>query len=226
VQGLSTPTEALCRALGDDTFGTVLQHAFGGAPRTHRRQFDKDLAAAAAGKVAMDGLLVEYTRLFGTDLVCPHYEADYVAAGSFRLAQVLADVTGFYAAFGVRVSDIAHERPDHIVVELDFMNFLATREAHAAGQGQSEKARLCRQAQRLFFERHLGRWAIVFSGNFGAAARLDFYLRLRRLLETLLVAEAEYLRIPLAGIEVKPGAQDPDADADSASVCGHCAGHR
>jgi DMSO reductase family type II enzyme chaperone len=225
VQGLSTPTDALCRALQDDTFGAMLQHALGGAPRNHRRRFAHDLTASAAGNT-MDELLVEYTRLFGTDLVCPHYEADYVAAGSFRLAQVLADVTGLYAAFGVRVSDTAHERPDHIVVELDFMNFLATKEAHAAHEGQSEKARLCRQAQRLFFERHLGRWARPFSRHFGAAARLDFYLRLRQLLESLLMAEAEYLHIPLVEIEVKPGSQGGDASADGKSVCGHCAGHR
>jgi DMSO reductase family type II enzyme chaperone len=224
-QGLSAPTEALCLALNDDMFGATLAHALGGAPGAHRRLIDPALMAALPHATTMEALLVEYTRLFASDLICAHYEADYVAGGSFRLAHVLADVSSIYAAFGVRVSDVAHERADHIVIELDFMNFLAAKEAHAARQGESAKARLCRRAQKLFFQRHLGRWARAFAGQFAAAARLDFYQRLRRLLEALMLAEAEYLGASLADIEGKDDIKAQGADGGGDPVCGHCGGH-
>jgi putative dimethyl sulfoxide reductase chaperone len=131
-----------------------------------------------------------------------------------------------YTAFGVRVSDAAHERPDHIVIELDFMNFLAAKEAHAARQGQSVKARLCRRAQKLFFRRHLGCWARAFAGDFGAAAHLDFHRRLGQLLEALILAEAEYLGTRLADIEVKDEIKGQGVDAGGEHVCGHCSGHQ
>jgi hypothetical protein len=91
-QGLSTPTEALCLALEDGMFWATLQYALGGAPGAHRRRTDPALMAALPRETTMEALLVEYTRLFGTDLICGHYETDYVAGGSFRLAHVLADV--------------------------------------------------------------------------------------------------------------------------------------
>jgi putative dimethyl sulfoxide reductase chaperone len=224
-QGLSTPTEALCQALQDGVFWATLQYALEGAPALHRRQFGSGLVVPPA-KTTLDALLVEYTRLFGTDLICPHYEADYLAGGSFRLAHLLADVTGFYAAFGVLVSDAAHERPDHIVIELDFMNFLTAKEAHAKQQGQSANARLCRRAQRLFFQRHVGRWARAFAREFGAAAHTEIYRWLRQSLEALILAEAEYLGIRLAEIEVKRETNSPNMHAGGASVCDHCSGPR
>jgi DMSO reductase family type II enzyme chaperone len=223
-QGLSTPNEALCLALEDDMFWAMLRHARGGSPGAHRRRIDPALVAALPRGTTMEALLVEYTRLFGTDLICGHYETDYVAGGSFRLAHVLADVTSMYAAFGVRVSDAAHERPDHIVIELEFMNFLAAKEAHAARQGQSVNVRLCRRAQRLFFQRHLGRWARAFAGNFGGAAHLDFSRRLGQLLEALILAEAEYLGTRLADIEAKDEIKAQGVDAGG-EVCGNCSGH-
>jgi TorA maturation chaperone TorD len=241
-QGLSTPTEPLCQALADDTFWAILRYALDGAPGPHRRRLNPALADGAPGphrrrldpalaappiqRNSLEALLIEHTRLFGTDLICAHYEADYVAAGSFRLVHVLADVSAMYAAFGVRVSDAAHERADHVVIELDFMNFLATKEAHAARLGRPVEARLCRRAQRLFFRRHLGCWGRAFAGNFGAAAHVDFYQRLPRLLEALIVAEAEYLAVRLADIEVKRETDAQVAAADGQGVCGHCQGHR
>jgi DMSO reductase family type II enzyme chaperone len=223
-QALSTPTQALCLALGDDMFWATLRHALGGAPGAHRRHFDPALVTGLSRATTKEALLVEYTRLFGNDLVCAHYEADYVAKSSFRLSHVLADITAIYATFGVRVSDTAHERPDHIVIELDFMNFLAAKEAHAARQGQSAKGRLCRRAQKLFFQRHLGRWARAFAVEFGTTTRLDFYRTLPQLLEALILAEAEYLGIQLADIEVKEEIEGVDAGGEP--VCSHCSGHR
>ncbi len=106
----------------------------------------------------------EHRRLFGAlSLDCPPYETCYGASHVFQQAQALADISGFYRAFGLEPSETGHERADHISAELEFMAFLALKEAHALGQGLGEQARICREAQKKFLEDHLGRWTRAFS---------------------------------------------------------------
>jgi DMSO reductase family type II enzyme chaperone len=71
----------------------------------------------------------------------------------------MADVAGFYNAFGVEV-DSSGERSDHITAELEFMNLLAVKECIALQEeGRGEHAEVCRDASRSFLRDHLGRWA-------------------------------------------------------------------
>ena len=93
----------------------------------------------------------------------------------------MADVAGFYKAFGVQV-DPSGVRVDHITCELEFMNLLAVKESIALQEeGDGEHARICRDASRSFLRDHLGRWAprlgalLAEADNgpvFGAAGRL------------------------------------------------------
>jgi TorA maturation chaperone TorD len=71
----------------------------------------------------------------------------------------LADIAGFYRAFGVEVSP-GSERADHITTELEFMHLLAVKESIALQEeGEGEHAEVCRGASRAFLRDHLGRWA-------------------------------------------------------------------
>lgn len=71
----------------------------------------------------------------------------------------MADVAGFYKAFGVEMGPGA-ERPDHVTAELEFMNLLAVKEAVALqDEGAGEHAEVCRDASRAFLRDHLGRFA-------------------------------------------------------------------
>ena len=75
----------------------------------------------------------------------------------------MADVAGFYNAFGVEV-DPSGDRPDHIAAELEFMNLLAVKESVALQQeGEGEHAQVCRDASRTFLRDHLGRWVRTFA---------------------------------------------------------------
>jgi DMSO reductase family type II enzyme chaperone len=78
----------------------------------------------------------------------------------------LADIAGFYRAFGVEVAP-GTEHVDHIVAELEFMHLLAVKEAVAETDGSPERAEVCRDAARAFLRDHLSRW----TGRF--AARLE-----------------------------------------------------
>ena len=76
----------------------------------------------------------------------------------------MADVAGFYKAFGVEV-DPEGVRVDHITTELAFMNLLAVKESIALHEeGEGEHAQICRDASRAFLRDHLERWAPRLGG--------------------------------------------------------------
>jgi DMSO reductase family type II enzyme chaperone len=94
----------------------------------------------------------------------------------------LADIAGFYRAFGVEVTP-GSERPDHIAAELEFMHLLAVKELVAGREEQSEeRVKICRDAQRAFLRDHLGRWSDTLGGRLEEAADGPFYSAAGRLL--------------------------------------------
>ena len=74
---------------------------------------------------------------------------EYTAENEFQRVQQLADINGFYRAFGVHVDQ---ERSDAISCELEFMHYLIFKMETAPDE---EKRQLCLQAQRDFFLVHL-----------------------------------------------------------------------
>jgi DMSO reductase family type II enzyme chaperone len=130
------------------------------------------------------GLEECYLRVFGAS---PRgriaaYECEYGSSEIFQFSSELSDITGFYAAFGLRPGG-AQERPDHIATECEFMRVLCAKEADLLVEVKLEDDRLeiTRQAQKEFVRQHLGRWATAFSrqlavadpnGGFGAVAEL------------------------------------------------------
>lgn len=110
----------------------------------------------------LSDLQMEHRRVFGlTGSLC--YETEYGLPHEFRQSQELADIAGFYRAFGFNVGGRLRERPDHLVVELEFMYLLCLKGAHSGLQGYLEQAEICLDAQRKFLSDHLGRWIGVFA---------------------------------------------------------------
>lgn len=102
-------------------------------------------------------LRAEYRRLFGVSgSLC--YETEYGLPHEFRQSQELADLAGFYRAFGLRMGGAVRERPDHLAVELEFLYLLSLKEALAIQDNDQERISICREAQRNFLCDHLGRW--------------------------------------------------------------------
>jgi len=159
----------------------------------------------------------EYTRLFShttlTDV--PPYGADYLATHIFMKAQSLADVAGFYRAFGVAI-DAGSERPDHISAELEFMGYLCWKEAYAAEQGLAEAADITVSAQKRFFDEHLGRWAPLFLSRFAALTTQPFYRAVAAFAQVFLADEAARLGVSPQAIQAEP----VDTPLQSGFTCG------
>lgn len=116
-----------------------------------------DSAALPVINISLEELQSEYRQTFGlAGSQC--YETEIGLPHEFRQSQEMADIAGFYQAFGFRTGGAVRERPDHLAAELEFMSVLALKEALALAHGNREQAEICQDAQRKFLNDHLARW--------------------------------------------------------------------
>lgn len=80
---------------------------------------------------------------------CPPYEAEYGTAHIHQKTKELADVSGFYKAFGLNPSNKIGERFDHISVEFEYMHFLTYGEAYARDKNDANMVEIYVSTQRL-----------------------------------------------------------------------------
>ncbi|RKY20594.1 MAG: hypothetical protein DRQ55_07230 [Planctomycetota bacterium] len=116
-----------------------------------------------------DELGEEHQRVFGLvqSKECPPCESDYCPQTfSVYRSQRMADVAGFYRAFGLQPSRDMPEHVDHVALELEFMAWLLAKRRHAlqaGGQKAAEQAGVCAAAERDFAEEHLAWWLPAFA---------------------------------------------------------------
>jgi TorA maturation chaperone TorD len=102
-----------------------------------------------------NGLAKEYDRLFRANEIWL-YSTEYMAENEFQKSNYLADIMGFYKAFGVEPTI---NRPDALSSELEFMYFLIHKTMRALKAKDDpdcqEKATVCQDAQKKFFSEHI-----------------------------------------------------------------------
>ena len=139
---------------------------------------------------------------------CPPHESDYINEKfTFQRSHTLADVSGFYQAFGLEPSPQRRERHDHIVLELEFMAFLLGLENRAAESSDPEgagRASICRDAARRFLREHLAWWAPAFGRLLGRVNPGGYYEAVGVLLGSLIAAERTLCGVerPSAGVSL------------------------
>ena len=115
--------------------------------------------------ISQDEWTKEYEFCFGHTAhskVSP-YELEYGEEHSHREPQELADITAFYQAFGLQVSEKSHERGDHISTECEFMHFLLYKSVYAIERSEEEHASICEEASLRFLTDHLACWMPAFA---------------------------------------------------------------
>ena len=166
---------------------------------------------------------MEHTRLFGPGRKppVPPYETLYTAAyaPTARHSQELADIQGFYRAFGVAVTPEAADRPDHMALELEFLSLLCQKEAHAVHAGMDEAASITRDARKAFLADHVGCWAGGFAARLEQHAAIPFYQELGRTLGGFVAWEMDRLGVKPAKMAHDPA---PSGDGDDRMECGAC----
>jgi TorA maturation chaperone TorD len=166
-----------------------------------------------------------YRHLFGMTAIsasCPPCEVEYEPNEDINYrSQRLADIAGFYRAFGLDISNRAGERLDHIATQAEFLYVLLAKEAVLVQEGNQTGAEICRNARRTFFEEHVGWWLPVFSTLLSRAAPNNFYRELASFMASLSAAERICLGLSPFRVRCAP---KPVA-VEATSGCGDCPGN-
>jgi DMSO reductase family type II enzyme chaperone len=174
--------------------------------------------ARRAWLTAANGLVnSEYVRLFhGSGPVSLHETAYGDGRRIAGRAVEIADISGFYRAFGFSIAAADPDLPDHLGVELEFMSLLLLRESQALSAAWPSRARLTRDAAKTYLEDHLGRWTKPFARALTQAGAARMYTALGRLLQEAVDVECRRLRARASSVERR---LPPDPMEDDTFVC-------
>lgn len=177
-----TPDDEVLVRIGD-----VLERLDLAEPLDHLRQ-----ATEVCGS-APEAIRDEHVRLFVKGEAPPYGTSyDALTSGAPRSAspQQLADIAGFYGAFGFQV---ARDRPDHLAAELEYVALLCVKEAFARLSRQDEGAAVCAEARSKFLTEHLAPWLPAFGQQVDRSARHPYFTSLASLLVSLVEADRQEL---------------------------------
>jgi TorA maturation chaperone TorD len=165
-----------------------------------------------------------YWRLFGHTTRGPVClcETEYGADNAFHQPQQLADISGYYLAFGLRSGVAFDVRADHIACECEFMDFLCRKEAVLSADpdcdpDDGETLDVTRQASRTFLRDHLGRFGCAVGARLAADDAAGYYGAIGQLLLAFLRAECARVGVQNGPLDLAVRAVDAD---DAPMACG------
>jgi TorA maturation chaperone TorD len=144
----------------------------------------------------LDDLAVEFAGLFlgPGGHISPHesvhHQRDGVESGMLW-GEATAEVKKFIESAGLDYDPEYTGLPDHISVELEFMEALARHEEQAWSEDDDEEAFRCLDMERRFLDEHLSRWVPAFCDKVMAAAELSFYRELAGLTKRFIEFDRE-----------------------------------
>ena len=142
-------------------------------------QFDDDFLQKPE-KELLEDLAVEYTRLFlGPGKHISPHESIHHEKDNSKWGQLWGDSTvevkKFIETTGLEYQTDFKGLPDHISVELEFMQQLTLREEQAWEDADTEGAAYCRNIEEKFIEEHLIPWVPEFCEKIMQETELPFY---------------------------------------------------
>jgi TorA maturation chaperone TorD len=144
----------------------------------------------------LQDLAVEYSRLFlGPGLhVSPHESVHHQGnggKGGLLWGESTAEVKKLIESTGLSYDPEYKGLPDHISVELEFMQQLTLREEQAWNEEDEKTALDCLKVEQKFIEEHLCRWVPVFCDKVIEEAELPFYREMAALTKNFIEFEQQ-----------------------------------
>lgn len=153
---------------------------------------------------------------------CPTYEMEYGGHEIIRQASDLADLAGFYRAFGLEFADGANGRPDHVTAECEFMSVVCAAEARALATGDDENVTVCADAERTFLRDHLARWLPAFAHRVEEVDPSGFYRAIVRFADVFVAAECDRFGVRAGPQTLELGPTDPVLDREISCGSADC----
>lgn len=175
---------------------------------------------------ALENLQEQFALLFGHSVrgKCPPYELEFGKSEVIQRASDLADLSGFYAAFGMELTGDVSERPDHISVEAEFMSVLCAKAVCGIENDDQGLIETVHAAQRQFLNSHLGRWFPAFVQRVKDSAACSFYICLAEFANAFIACECRRFGVSLGSPYLQLRPVDPVQEmTQSCGVPGECA---
>lgn len=224
--GFQMPTDERLHQIGARDRFPVLVAALGHLDE----QSGSGLLAPAAARLravsvpGVDALASAFVRLFGHTArgLVSACETEYGPDTGFQQPQQLADITGYYLAFGLQPVTASETRLDHISCECEFMDFLNRKQAVwlaglYASPDSGDTLEATGQAERTFMRDHLGRFGRAFAARVIAEDAGGYFGVLGGVLLGLIEAECARVGVGAGPIEL---AVRPEALDDTPMLCG------
>jgi TorA maturation chaperone TorD len=100
-------------------------------------------------------------------------------------------VEAIYRECGLEVAGSQPRLPDHLALELQFMQHLCAREANVIARGRADEAGAWRDLQQVFLRDHLWPWLPRFVGRLSEVKAHSFYLALANFMLEFIRSELE-----------------------------------
>ncbi|HUY31788.1 MAG TPA: molecular chaperone TorD family protein [Pirellulales bacterium] len=213
---------AAAELLRDEMRGRNMELGWGELPAADFDPADV-FAALPTSREAMNA---HYETIFGLLVSgsCPPYETEYIEAKlSFQRAHALADIGGFYAAFGWRPAADRPERVDHLALEFEFMAALCDLERRAAEAGDGvgrERADVCRAAQGRFLAEHLAWWLPAFGRLLSLTNPGGYYAAVGTFLRAMLPIQRALLGVAPHSGPVTPSPLERPEECEGCATLG------
>jgi TorA maturation chaperone TorD len=139
----------------------------------------------------IDDIKYDYMSVFDTGRKISPYETEYMTEKVSRKPFELADIGGFYKAFGFGVAEDGRtkESLDHISIELEFMAILTWKHEYANNNNQKQNLKIVHDARMAFVRDHLAKWGFFYCQQISRLTGYEFYKRLAELYKLLLTLE-------------------------------------
>jgi len=150
-------------------------------------------------KELLENLAIEYTRLFvGPGKHIPPYESVHHKKEGVQSGQLWGELTGevknIIEFSGLEYKSEYTGMPDHISVELEFMQHVVQREAQAWQADDDETALRCLKNEKKFVDEHLLGWIPDFCQKVSAEAEMPFYREMAGLTRSFIEFEKQELK--------------------------------
>lgn len=212
---------SLVTAYPDDTFGEYVGTLITDPDLVIPEKLRNRLREVLTEDELLDDLRSEYIDTFDRGRAAnPLYETEYGRDRALVKGSELADLAGFYKAFGLEfgTDGVSREMLDHISVELEFYTLLLLKQGALTEAGDAEGVGVVTDARRKFLADHLGRFPAAIAERPGVAAS-DHYSMVFGWCRDLVREECTRL-----GVEVVPAGWIAGQSETETMLCGSIMG--
>lgn len=148
------------------------QQAYVSEVQIEAKLVDRGIAAAkrfftSLRRMSYEEVESAYISLFTNNyphLPCPPYGSLFTADDSEKRLEEMLAIKEFYQSHGMDIAESYDDLPDHLCVELEFLQMLSFRESEAEEAQDLELIKAVRAAEAEFLDRHLLPFATRLAG--------------------------------------------------------------